>query len=114
MRCAWGLKGEHVATCKAGTMYGGLVELAYQRKLSEKVALATELQYLHGNACVFSLGYTFNLRQAVFKGLVQSDTTCSATLEERIAPGISMLLSGQLNHKKGDYKFGVGLTVGGA
>ena len=38
----------------------------------------------------------------------------SAVLEERVQPGISLLLSGQLNHKKKDYKFGVGLCVGGA
>lgn len=113
-RLTWGNKGEHVATGKVGTMYGGMCEAAYFRKVSEKVSLATELQYLHGQACIFGLGYEFRLRNAVFKGLVQSDTTCSATLEERISPGISLLLSGQLNHKKSDYKFGVGLTIGGA
>ena len=48
------------------------------------------------------------------QGLVQSDTTCSAMLEERIAPGIALLISGQLNHKKKDYRFGAGLSVGGA
>jgi hypothetical protein len=82
--------------------------------VSEKVSLATELQYYHNNVCSFGLGYQFNLRSAVFKGCVQSDTTCSATLEERIQPGISVLLSGMLNHKKKDYRFGVGLNIGGA
>lgn len=62
----------------------------------------------------FGLGYEFKLRNAIFKGLVQSDTTCSAVLEERIQPGINLNLSGQLNHKKQDYKFGVGLTIGAA
>ena len=81
--------------------------------MSEKVGLATELQYHHNQQCTFGLGYEFKLRQATFKGLVQSDTTCSATLEERIQPGVSMLFSGMLNHKKKDYKFGFGLIVGG-
>ena len=28
--------------------------------------------------------------------------------------GINLILSGSLNHKKKDYKFGCGLTIGGA
>jgi len=112
LRYVWGGKGEHVATAKVGSF--GNVELAYQRKVSEKVALATEMQYYHNQFCQFGLGYEFKLRSAIFKGLIQSDTTCSAVLEEQIQPGISLVLSGQLNHKKKDYKFGMGLTIGGA
>ena len=55
-------------------MYGGLVELAYQRKVSEKVALATEMQYYHNQFCQFGLGYEFKLRNAIFKGLIASGT----------------------------------------
>jgi len=113
MRYVWG-KGENVATAKVGTFGNGAVELAYQRKVSEQVALATEMQYYHNQFCQFGLGYEFKLRTAVFKGLISSDTTCSAALEERVAPGINLALSAQLNHKKKDYKFGVGLTIGQA
>lgn len=113
-RLVWGGKGEHVATAKVGTFGNGMLELAYQRKVSEKVSLATELQYYHNQFCQFGLGYEFKLRTSTFKGLIQSDTTCAASLEERIQPGISLNLAGQLNHKKKDYKFGVGLTIGAA
>mmetsp|Transcript_3696 Transcript_3696/g.7918 ORF Transcript_3696/g.7918 Transcript_3696/m.7918 type:complete len:286 (-) Transcript_3696:625-1482(-) len=111
-RLTLGPKGESVATAKAGSF--GNVELAYTHKVSEKVGIATELQYYHGQVCTFGLGYEFRLRQATFKGLIQSDTTCSATLEERVSAGVNLLLSGQLNHKKKDYKFGFGLVIGGA
>ena len=83
-------------------------------QVSEKVGLATEMQYYHNQFCQFGVGYEFRLRSATFKGVLQSDSTCSASLEERIAPGINLLLSGQLNHKKKDHKFGVGLIVGAA
>merc|ERR1711935_140583 len=99
--------GEHVATAKAGSF--GNVELSYQRKVSDKVGLATEMQYYHNQFCNFGVGYEFRLRQATFKGLIQSDTTCSASLEERINPNMNLTLSGQLNHKKKDYKFGLAL-----
>lgn len=112
-RYVWGGNGENVATAKVGSFGNGAVELAYQRKVSEKVSLATELNYFHNQACQFGLGYEFKLRSCIFKGHVSSDTTCSAVLEEHIQPGINLVLSGQLNHKKKDYKFGAGLNIGG-
>ena len=97
-------------------MGGGRAELCArsERQVSDKVGLATELNYIHNQMCSFGLGYEFRLRQATFKGLISSDTTCSAVLEERISAGVNLLLSGQLNHKKKDYKFGVGLNIGAA
>ena len=109
-RCVWGPGGEHVATAKAGSF--GNVELSYHRKVSEKVGLATELNYHHNKFCTFGLGYEFRLRQATVKGAVMSDTTCTAVIEERVAPGVNLTLSGQLNHKQQDYKFGFGLSLG--
>merc|ERR1712216_788165 len=97
-----------VATAKLGTFGHGALELSYQRKVSDKVGLATELSYYHAQMCQFGIGYEFRLRSSTFKGLIQSDTTCSAALEERISPGVALMLSAQLNHKKSDYKFGVG------
>ena len=38
-RCVWGGKGENIATAKLGTFGNGALELSYQRKVSEKVAL---------------------------------------------------------------------------
>merc|ERR1712083_133173 len=91
--------GESVATAKAGSF--GNVELAYTHKVSEKVGLATELQYYHGQVCTFGLGYEFRLRQATFKGLIQSDTTCSAALEERVSTGVNLLLYHLTKHVHG-------------
>ena len=61
-RAVWGPKEEHVATVKAGSF--GQAELSYQRKVSDKVGLATELMYYHNQLCTFGLGYEFRLRQA--------------------------------------------------
>jgi len=112
-RLTWGAKGENAASAKVGTFGNGAVELAYSRKVSPKVGLATELSYYHGNpqGCTFGVGYEFALQKATFKGLIQSDTTCSAALEERISPMASLLLSASLNHKKKDYKFGLGIVI---
>jgi len=110
-RLSWGGKGENVASAKVGTFGQGSVELAYSRKVSPKVALATELLYFHNQACQFQVGYEFALQKATFKGAIKSDTTCMAALEERITNEVSLQLAGELNHKKKEYKFGVGLGV---
>eukprot|EP00306_Pavlova_sp_CCMP459_P014158 CAMPEP_0185184364 /NCGR_PEP_ID=MMETSP1140-20130426/2537_1 /TAXON_ID=298111 /ORGANISM="Pavlova sp., Strain CCMP459" /LENGTH=280 /DNA_ID=CAMNT_0027750433 /DNA_START=8 /DNA_END=850 /DNA_ORIENTATION=+ len=103
---------ERVFTAKAGTF--GSLELTYAHKVNDKVSLATEAQYYHGQMSSFGVAGQFNLRQATYKGLITSDCTIAATLEEKVVPGIAnFILSGQINHKKKDYKFGFGLTLGG-
>ena len=68
MRLTWGEGSEEqVATAKVGSIGQGSVELSYHRKVSEKVGLATELQYYHNNFCTWGLGYDFKLRNASIK-----------------------------------------------
>lgn len=119
-RCITGLHGalkygtpDQVFTAKAGSF--GSVELTYAHKVNEKVGFATELTYFHSQMCSFGVGAEFKLRQATYKGMVTSDCTVCATLEEKVVPGIAnFTLSGQINHKKKDYKFGFGLALGAA
>lgn len=103
---------DRVFTAKSSS-FGGL-ELTYAHKVNDKVSLATEMQYYHNQVCSFGVGAEFKLRQATYKGLVTSDCTVAATLEEKVMPGLaSFVLSGQVNHKKKDYKFGFGFLLGG-
>ncbi|KAI5382655.1 hypothetical protein KIW84_070182 [Lathyrus oleraceus] len=46
------------------------------------------------------------------RGKVDSNGVCAAFLEERLNMGLNFILSAELDHKKKDYKFGFGLTVG--
>lgn len=102
---------ERVFTAKAGSF--GNLELSYAHKVNEKVGFAAEMQYYHAQVCSFGIGSEFKLRQATYKGLITSDCTVAATLEEKVVPGIaSFILSGQINHKKKDYKFGFALALG--
>jgi mitochondrial import receptor subunit TOM40 len=119
-RCITGLQGalkygspDRVFSAKAGTF--GNAELTYAHKVNDKVGFATELNYYHGQMCSFGIGTEFKLRNATYKGLVTSDCTVAATLEEKVVPGVAnFVLSGQINHKKKDYKFGFGLSLGAA
>ncbi|KAI4384112.1 hypothetical protein MLD38_009879 [Melastoma candidum] len=57
---------------------------------------------------VATVGYDYILRQerSTQNGCV------SALLEERLNMGLQFILSAEIDHKKKDYKFGFGLTVG--
>lgn len=91
----------------------GMVALGYVQKVSEKVSLATDFMYnyLSGDA-TSSVGYDYMLRQARLRGKIDSNGCASAFLEERLNLGLMFILSAEIDHKKKDYKFGFGLTVG--
>nr|AFK49486.1 unknown [Lotus japonicus] len=91
----------------------GMVLLSYVQKVSEKVSLASELMcnYLSRDVTA-SFGYDYILRQCRLRGKVDSNGCVGALLEERLNMGLNFILSAELDHKKKDYKFGFGLTVG--
>lgn len=91
----------------------GMVLLSYVQKVSEKVSLAADLMcnYLSRDVTA-SFGYDYILRQCRLRGKVDSNGVCAAFLEERLNMGLNFILSAELDHKKKDYKFGFGLTVG--
>lgn len=91
----------------------GMVALGYVQKVSEKVSLATDFMYNYTSRDVTaSVGYDYILRQCRLRGKVDSNGVTSAFLEERLNMGLNFLLSAEIDHRKKDYKFGFGLTVG--
>ncbi|KAH0880202.1 hypothetical protein HID58_067596 [Brassica napus] len=91
----------------------GLVLMNYVQKVSDKVSLATDFMYnVFSREAVASVGYDYMLRQARVRGKIDSNGVASALLEERLSMGLNFLISAELDHKKKDYKFGFGLTVG--
>ncbi|KAF2587123.1 hypothetical protein F2Q70_00036925 [Brassica cretica] len=79
----------------------------------EKVSLATDFVYNYfSRDVVASVGYDYILRQSRVRGKIDSNGVTSALLEERLSMGLNFLLSAEVDHKKKDYKFGFGLTVG--
>ncbi|KAI4385806.1 hypothetical protein MLD38_003799 [Melastoma candidum] len=91
----------------------GMVLMSYVQKVSEKVSLATEFMYNYlSRDAVATVGYDYILRQSRLRGKIDSNGCVSALLEERLNMGLQFILSAEIDHKKKDYKFGFGLTVG--
>jgi len=66
-----------------------------------------------GQVASASVGYQIDLRQSSLKGFLDSTGKVSTTVEERLNPAVSLLVSAELDHAKEDYKFGFGMNVGG-
>ncbi|XP_058107623.1 mitochondrial import receptor subunit TOM40-1-like isoform X2 [Magnolia sinica] len=91
----------------------GIVALSYVQKVSEKVSLASDFLYnpMTRDATA-SVGYDYMLRQSRLRGKLDSNGCVGALLEERLNMGVNFLLSAEIDHKKKDYKFGFGMTIG--
>ncbi|XP_058078694.1 mitochondrial import receptor subunit TOM40-1-like [Magnolia sinica] len=91
----------------------GIIALSYVQKVSEKVSLATDLLYNHMTTDITtSVGYDYMLRQCRLRGKLDSNGCVAAFLEERLNMGVNFILSAEIDHKKKDYKFGFGMTLG--
>ncbi len=92
----------------------GPIIATYVHRLNPRVAFASEI-FVDGRtreSQVF-VGYRFDLRAASITGLIDSAGRVAATVEEKINPGLSLTLSGELDHQREDYKFGFGVNIGG-
>lgn len=103
--------GTDTATLSVAT-FGPMVA-TFVHRLNPRVAFAAEL-FVDGRTrdSHVSVGYRFDLRSATVTGLVDSSGRVAATVEEKINPGLSLILSGELDHRKEDYKFGFGVNIG--
>lgn len=90
------------------------LQASYFHKVSERVELATELQMLlfgPRRDAVATVGAKFDYRQALIR--VQGDSAGKVGLvyEERLFPGFSLLLSGELDHVRNASRFGFGINL---
>eukprot|EP00158_Paraphelidium_tribonemae_P001661 Partr_v1_DN24664_c0_g2_i1_m59785 putative Translocase of outer mitochondrial membrane 40 homolog len=92
----------------------GAFQTTYYHRVSDQVDLGAELQVAAaGNRreAVCTIGGKWEFRQASFRGQVDTNGRVSAVLEEKMAPGFSVFFVGDIDHLKGDSKFGMGLQL---
>ncbi|OZJ02264.1 hypothetical protein BZG36_04694 [Bifiguratus adelaidae] len=100
----------YIATAQLQGM--GAIQASYFQTINEKVDFGVELNMLLAGPrreAVATVGGKFDFRQATFRGQIDTSGRVSAVLEEKMAPGFSFLISGDLDHMKGQSKFGVGI-----
>ncbi|XP_043249331.1 mitochondrial import receptor subunit TOM40 homolog 1-like [Colletes gigas] len=104
-------------TTFSGTVGEAGLHLCYHRRASSQLELGVELDTnLRTHHSIATIVYQVNVPYAdlVFRGIFNSETTVGGVFEKRLypIPESSLLISGLLNHKKQQFRVGVGLNIG--
>ena len=100
-----------VATAKVASDKSVMVN--YMHQVNDSFAMATQVDYnLANRDSKFKVGYEYNLQSGRFRGEVNSAGQVGMSVQESLIFGITLTLSGYIDHKKRDYKFGIGLSIG--
>eukprot|EP00834_Sanchytrium_tribonematis_P002501 NODE_78_length_23230_cov_1.644979.p9 type:complete len:282 gc:universal NODE_78_length_23230_cov_1.644979:11863-12708(+) len=83
---------------------------SYAHPLSEKVSLASELT-ITPTLSMTQIGARYVFQNALIKIGLDTMGVVSSVMEYRLIPGITVGLSGELNHLKGEQKAGISLTL---
>lgn len=81
----------------------GALQASYYLRYSEKVDFGTEIQLVTAGGrrdAVATVGGKFEFRRSTFRGQVDTTGKVAAVLEEKIVPGFSFLISGEMDHGK--------------
>lgn len=102
-----------VATFVGSIAPSGHCQFSYGHKVNEKITLGAEFEGNLGTRdALASVGYQFDLRQNVVRGQIDSKGVITGILENKLAPGLSFTISGQVNQVTGKSTFGLGFTLG--
>lgn len=104
--------GQDVASLTVASF--GPIIASYMHRVNPKTAFATEF-FVDGRTrdSHATFGYRFDLTSASVMGHIDSSGRIAATVEERINPVFTFLLSGELDHQREEYRFGFGVNIGG-
>ncbi|OMJ24763.1 Mitochondrial import receptor subunit TOM40 [Smittium culicis] len=98
------------------TQGSSVLTTSYWRKISPKCDAAAELQLVNipsqgRRDGTVSIGAKYDFNSATYRAMIDNSFKVSMLLEEKIAPGFSFLISGEMDHLKGENKFGFGLQL---
>jgi len=100
----------------AGALSMGVITGSYLQKISERISLATDLTLAMppGSGMIessYTVGFEYALKQSHIKTRIDSNWKVSCILEEFINSNTKFAICGELDHKKKNYRFGIGVSM---
>lgn len=92
----------------------GQLALSYSHRADHRVSLSTEFAFQMGQngwESIWALGCQYGLATSLFKGRIDSTGKVSGFVEEMMSANSKFILSGELDHIKKQYRFGVGFAL---
>lgn len=104
--------GENFSFC-ASLQQASLLQASYWRRVGGRVEVGSELHAsLFGKRdAVTTIGCRIDFRQALLRAQLETTGKVSLVLEEKLAPGFSLLLCGEIDHLRDASKFGLGINM---
>lgn len=104
-------------TTLSATLGEAGLHVCYHRRASPQLELGVELETnTRTHHSLATIVYQVNVPYAdlIFRGIVNSETSVGGVFEKRLYPiaESSLVISGLLNHKKQQFRVGVGLNIG--
>lgn len=103
------------ATITANLQQLAALQLSYFQKVSPNVELGSELQLLMVGAsrsdALCTVSAKFDYKQALVRTQVDSAGKVGLLYEEKIYPGFSLLMAGEIDHAKATSRFGLGINM---
>uniref|UniRef100_A0A7S2ZDW8 Mitochondrial import receptor subunit TOM40 n=1 Tax=Rhodosorus marinus TaxID=101924 RepID=A0A7S2ZDW8_9RHOD len=91
----------------------GMLMMGYVKRLNSASSLAADFMFnIFSRESISTFGYRYSLEKAMVTGTIDSTGKLSTLYEEKLSPGLSLLLSGEADYAKKDFKFGVGFNIG--
>lgn len=102
--------GEHMVV---GTKSAEAMKLSYRRTVNpNRVMLTTDVAFDKEMNSTMGLSAQYMLKQSTLNFGVDSNLLIKSMVNAELQPGITMQLSGEVQHAGGHYRFGYGLTMG--
>lgn len=99
----------------ANLQHMAALQLSYFQKVSPSVELGSELQLLMlgptRSDALCTVSAKFDYKQALVRTQVDSAGKVALLYEEKIYPGFSLLLAGEIDHAKASSRFGLGINM---
>jgi mitochondrial import receptor subunit TOM40 len=103
-----------VSTTTVNVQQFAALQASYFHRVSDKVELGTELQLLLAGPrsdAVTTVAAKFDYRQACIRTQLDSTGKVALLFEEKLFPGFSLLMAGEIDHAKASSRFGLGVNL---
>ncbi|KAH7331984.1 hypothetical protein KP509_20G062200 [Ceratopteris richardii] len=91
----------------------GLLSMNYLQKVSNKISLATQFYWdLNLREAFCSIGYEYLFPKCRLRSKIDSNGCVATYLEEKLFPGVNLILSAEVDHWRKSHRFGFGMSVG--
>lgn len=91
---------------------GAVIQASYWQRIDKMVDLGTELQLVPGRReSVCSVGGRWEFATSCVRAMIDTKGRVQMAMEERMNQGFAVLLTGELDHWKGQSRFGIGLQM---